>query len=468
MSTIAAISTPIGQGGIGIIRISGEKALDIIKKIFQYKKKNREIQSYTIRYGYIFDEDELIDEVLVSYFKAPNSYTGEDVCEINCHGGNLVVRRILEVVLKNGAILAEPGEFTKRAFLNGKMDLSQAEAVIDVINSKSVKENKASMQQLEGYLGKKIREIKENLIDILVDIEANIDYPEYDVEEVQRNKFESVLKGALEKLEKLEKSFENGKILKEGINTVIVGKPNVGKSSLLNALVKEDRAIVTEIAGTTRDTIEESITIKGIPLKIIDTAGIRETDDIVEEIGVEKSKKALENADLVLMLLDATFEIQEEDKVLLDLIKNKNYIVLINKIDVDVKINKNEIETILNRNNENNNSGKLNEKMLRIIEISAKEEIGIEKLEEQIEEMFHFNQMDINNEIVITNARHKEAISKAKEKILKVLNANKMCIPIDMLSIDLQNAVQYLGEITGESVSEDVINGIFKKFCLGK
>jgi len=228
MSTIAAISTPIGQGGIGIIRISGEKALDIIKKIFQYKKKNREIQSYTIRYGYIFDEDELIDEVLVSYFKAPNSYTGEDVCEINCHGGNLVVRRILEVVLKNGAILAEPGEFTKRAFLNGKMDLSQAEAVIDVINSKSVKENKASMQQLEGYLGKKIREIKENLIDILVDIEANIDYPEYDVEEVQRNKFESVLKGALEKLEKLEKSFENGKILKEGINTVIVGKPNVG------------------------------------------------------------------------------------------------------------------------------------------------------------------------------------------------------------------------------------------------
>lgn len=489
MNTIAAISTPIGQGGIGIIRISGEKALEIIQKIFKYKTKNGEIKSYSIRYGHIYDEDELIDEVLVSYFKAPNSYTGEDVCEINCHGGNLVVRRILEVVLKNGAVLAEPGEFTKRAFLNGKLDLSQAEAVIEVINSKSIKENKASLKQLEGYLGRKISEIKAGLIDILVDIEANIDYPEYDVEEVQRTKFEGILQESINKLERLEKSFENGKLLKEGINTVIVGKPNVGKSSLLNALVKEDRAIVTDIAGTTRDTIEESITIKGISLKIIDTAGIRETDDIVEEIGVEKSKKALENADLVLMLLDATQEIQKEDLELLECIKEKNYIVLINKVDAGNKINEKEIESILvSRNNnieddcncmeckneskrELHNNKESNEKKgkkIRIIEISAKEEIGIEKLEEQIEEMFNLNQMDVNNEIVITNARHKEAISNAKEKIIKVLDANQAYIPIDMLSIDLQNAVQYLGEITGESVSEDVINGIFKKFCLGK
>lgn len=459
MSTIAAISTPIGQGGIGIIRISGEKSLEIINKIFKNKRNSKEFNSYRIKYGHIYDENELIDEVLVSYFKAPNSYTGEDVCEINCHGGNLVVKRILEIVIKNGAELAMPGEFTKRAFLNGKLDLSQAEAVMDVINSKSIKENKISMQQLEGYLGRKIAEIKGNIMNILVDIEANIDYPEYDIEEVQRAKINKVLEKAVQDLDSLEKTFDEGKILKEGINTVIIGRPNVGKSSLLNALLKEDRAIVTSVAGTTRDTIEETLTIKGIPLKIVDTAGIRETDDIVEGIGVEKSKKALENADLVLFLLDSTEEISEEDITLLKLVEDKNYIVLINKIDIGTKMNKEQVEQIINNDNE---------KKAKIVEISAQKEIGLKELENIIEEMFNLSKIDVNNEIVITNARHKHAINKAKEEMKNVLNSNKMEIPVDMLSIDLQNALQHLGEITGETVSEDVINEIFKKFCLGK
>lgn len=459
MSTITAISTPVGVGGIGIIRISGEKSLEIINKIFRKKKKTDDFKSYTMKYGYIFDNEEMIDEVLVSYFKAPNSYTGEDVCEINCHGGILIMRRILEAVLKNGAILAEPGEFTKRAFLNGKMDLSQAEAVMDMIHSKSIKENKASIQQLEGYLGRKINEIKESVIEILVDIEASIDYPEYDLEEVQREKIEKLLKKGIEKLEELEQTFENGKILKEGINTVIIGKPNVGKSSLMNTLLREERAIVTDIAGTTRDTIEEQISIKGIPLKIVDTAGIHETKDVVEEIGVEKSKKALENADLVLLLLDATGEIQEEDKQLLEVIQQKKFIILINKIDAERRIQKEEIiqKYLKNKENEGN-----------IIEISAKEEIGIAELENKIEEMFHFSQIDVNQEIIVTNERHRNAIIKAKTEMKKVLKENQERIPMDMLSIELQNAIQHLGEITGESVNEEVINGIFKKFCLGK
>ena len=454
MNTIAAISTPIGQGGIGIIRISGEKALEIVKKIFKTKKNIDEFKSYTMKHGYIVDNDEVIDEVLVAYFKAPNSYTGEDTCEINCHGGNVVVKRTLELVLKNGAVLAEPGEFTKRAFLNGKMDLSQAEAVIDVINSKSARENKISISHLEGYLGRKIQEIKTDLIDILVDIEANIDYPEYDVEEVRRVKINQILETSIEKLSKLENTFDEGKILKEGINTVIIGRPNVGKSSLLNALLKEERAIVTEIAGTTRDTIEESLTIKGIPIKIVDTAGIRETADLVEGIGVEKSKKALENADLVLMVLDATTGITDEDMELIKSIKDKNYILLINKVDLGKEISKKDLifETVSDN----------------VVEISAKEDIGLEELCDKIEKIFNLHKTDTSDEIILTNLRHKNAIANAKSEIKNVIHSNSLGVPIDMLSIDLQNAVQHLGEITGENVSEDVINGIFKKFCLGK
>lgn len=449
MRTIAAISTPAGLGGIGIVRISGEDALKITKKVFK-PKKNREYKSHMMRYGYIVDEnDNIIDEVLVSYFKAPNTYTGENVCEINCHGGTISTKKILELVLKNGAVMAEAGEFTKKAFINGKMDLSQAEAVIDIINSKTEKENTASINQLQGYLSKKINEIKQSIIDILVDIEANIDYPEYDIEEVRRENIHKTLEIAIEKLVKLEKSFDSGKMLKEGVTTAIVGKPNVGKSSLLNALLKEERAIVTEIPGTTRDTIEEYITIKGVPLKIIDTAGIRETTDKVEEIGVEKSKKILSEAQLVLILLDGTKQLEQEDFELLDLVNNKKHIVVINKIDIENKIDKSKITG-------------------EIVEISAKTLEGLENLEDIIEKMFSFNDIEVENEAIITSLRHKQLILLAREEIEKTRDAVVNGLPIDMLSIEIQNAIQHLGEITGEAVSEDVIKGIFSKFCVGK
>ena len=450
METIAAISTPPGVGGIGIIRISGDNALNVAKRIFKAKNKS-EIKPFTIRFGYVVDENQnALDQVLVSYFKSPKSYTGEDVIEINCHGGNVSTREILELVLKNGARLAEPGEFTKRAFLNGKLDLTQAEAVIELINSKSDKESKASYKQLEGLLGAKIKEIKQGIIDLLVDIEANIDYPEYDIEEVRRERIYNVLSANVAKLETLEKSFESGKILRDGVSTVIIGKPNVGKSSLLNRLVKEDRAIVTEIAGTTRDTIEEYITIRGIPLKLVDTAGIHETDDIVESIGVNKSKKAIDESELVLLMLDATRELSKEDEELLEATKNKNRIILINKIDADKKINKDMFK---------------NDK---IIEMSTKTLTGIEELEETIEEMFNISELNIENEIVITNVRHKNLIHKAAEEIKNAIVSIKNGLPIDMLSIDLQEALQNLGEITGESISEEVVKGIFAKFCVGK
>ena len=450
METIAAISTPPGVGGIGIIRISGDNALNVAKRIFKAKNKS-EIKPFTIRFGYVVDENQnALDQVLVSYFKSPKSYTGEDVIEINCHGGNVSTREILEHVLKNGARLAEPGEFTKRAFLNGKLDLTQAEAVIELINSKSDKESKASYKQLEGLLGAKIKEIKQDIIDLLVDIEANIDYPEYDIEEVRRERIYNVLSANVAKLETLEKSFESGKILRDGVSTVIIGKPNVGKSSLLNRLVKEDRAIVTEIAGTTRDTIEEYITIRGIPLKLVDTAGIHETDDIVESIGVNKSKKAIDESELVLLMLDATRELSREDGELLEATKNKNRIILINKIDADKKINKDMFK---------------NDK---VIEISTKTLAGLEELEETIEEMFNISELNIENEIVITNVRHKNLIHKAAEEIKNAIVSIKNGLPIDMLSIDLQEALQNLGEITGESISEEVVKGIFAKFCVGK
>ena len=450
MSTIAAISTPIGHGGIGIVRISGEKSLEIIKKVFK-ARNNREFKPYTIKFGTIIDsEGKTLDQVLVSYFKAPKTYTGEDICEINCHGGLIVTKQILELLLKNGAMLAKPGEFTERAFLNGKIDLTQAEAVIDLINSKSEKENSVSLKQLEGKLGDKIREIKDEIVDLLVDIEANIDYPEYDVPEVRKEKMVDILKDAISKIEKLEGTFKSGKILKEGVTTAIVGKPNVGKSSLLNSLLNENRAIVTEVAGTTRDTIEEYVTIRNIPLKLIDTAGIRETKDIVENIGIEKSKKAIDDAELVILMLDAGSGISDEDRELLTLIKPKNHIVLVNKIDVKNDFNFSEI------NDEN------------IVEISIKNNIGLEKLEDKIEEMFNINLLDGGEGIMINNIRHQTLIVNSKNQLKNALDSVNNGLPLDMISIDITNSIQNLGEITGEMVSEDVIKGIFAKFCLGK
>ena len=454
MSTIASISTAPGIGGIGIIRMSGEKSFEIIEKIFKPKTQQQEIKGYTIKYGNIVEDGEVIDEVLVSYFKAPKSYTTENMCEINSHGGNVIVRKILELCLKNGAELAEPGEFTKRAFLNGRIDLAQAESVIDVINAKSEKEAKSGIKQLEGFLSKEIKEIKQEILDVLVNIEVTIDYPEYDTPEVQENEMREMLEIINLKLQKLEKSFDNGKILKEGIKTAIIGKPNAGKSSLLNAILKEERAIVTDIAGTTRDTIEEFVTIKGIPLKLVDTAGIRQASDEVEKIGVEKSIKQAQEADLIIAIFDSSKELTYEDLEILKLIKNRQSIILLNKSDLNSVITAED--------------GRLKNVTKNVMKISALNKTGIDELYEKISEMFNLNEINFDNEILITNIRHKNIISKAIENVRKANEALNLNMPIDIISIYIKDVLEDLGEITGEAVTEDVINEIFAKFCLGK
>ena len=450
--TIVAISTASGNGGIGIIRLSGKDTFKIIDRIFIPKNKKKEIKGYNIKYGNIVNpkNNEIIDEVLVSYFVSPKSYTTEDMCEINSHGGMVVEKRILEICLENGAELAEPGEFTKRAFLNGRIDLSQAEGIIDLINSKSDMEAKESIGQLEGYLSKKIKEIKQKMLDIMVDIEVTIDYPEYDVEEVTNIKALKELTYIKEKLTILEESFNKGKILKSGIKTVILGKPNAGKSSLLNAMLKEDRAIVSDIEGTTRDTIEEYINIEGVALKLIDTAGIRDTDNQIEKIGVEKSKKLAESADLIIAIIDNSRNIDDDDKKILDIIKDKNAIIVLNKVDINDKNEYNEKE--------------VTNLCKPIIKISAKEEKGLDNLYKEILKLFEMHDISSNNEVLITNERHKKQINKAKENIERAINSLKDNMPVDIL----KEALNDLGEITGENVSENIINEIFSKFCLGK
>ena len=458
MSTIAAISTAPGIGGIGIIRMSGEETYDILEKMFipkhQIDLKNQ--SGYTIKYGHIVDNNgQEIDEVLVSFFRKPNSYTAEDLCEISSHGGIFIVRKILELCLKNGAILAEPGEFTKRAFLNGRIDLSQAEAVIDIINAKSEKEADESIKQLEGHLSKEIQSIREILMSIMVDIEVSIDYPEYDVEEVNYSNAKDKLNNIREKLRLLENSFENGKIIKEGIKVALIGKPNVGKSSLLNAILKEERAIVTEIEGTTRDIIEEAVIIKGIPITIVDTAGIRKADDKVEQIGIERSEKSAKEADVVIALFDLTRPFDKEDEQILEIIKDKKSIVVINKADIEIGESvKQELKNKLKYNN--------------IIEISAKTENGIDEIYNEIERMFNLEEIRLDNSIIITNVRHKQIISQSIENVKMAIDEIDKKSPIDIVGMYVKQALEELGNITGETVSDEIIKEIFAKFCLGK
>lgn len=436
--------------------MSGENSFTILEKIFQPKKKQNidEIKGYTIKYGNIVENGEIIDEVLVSYFKAPKSYTTENMCEINSHGGNILVKKILELCLKNGAELAEPGEFTKRAFLNGRMDLLQAESVIDVIHAKSQREAKTSMKQLEGALSKEIAKIKQEILDVMVNIEVAIDYPEYDVEDVTNQQILNMLQKVENNLVKLEKSFDNGKMIKEGIKTAIIGKPNAGKSSLLNAILKEERAIVTEYEGTTRDTIEEFVNINGIPLKLIDTAGIRQAKDEVEKIGIAKAKEIAKEADLVIAIFDSTKELTQEDLDILDLAKTKKSILLLNKMD---------LKPILDEKDE-----RLQKTSKHILKISALEEKGMDELEQQITELFQLNEINLDNEVIITNIRHKNLISKAIENVKKTKETVENKMPLDIVAIFIKDILEDLGNITGEVVSENIINEIFSKFCLGK
>ena len=453
MSTIVAISTAPGNAGIGIVRLSGKQSINIVKKIFCPVQEG-EIKGYTIKYGNIIDsKKEVIDEVLVSFFIAPKSYTGENMCEINSHGNNIVLKRILGLCIENGAVLAEAGEFTKRAFLNGRIDLLQAESVIDVIKSKSELERKAAVKGLEGHLSKELKQTKAKILDILTDVEASIDYPEYDIEEKTNNEIKKEAEIIANELEKLEESFERGKILRDGVSVALVGRPNAGKSSLLNKILKEERAIVTDIEGTTRDTIEEFVNIKGIPFKIIDTAGIRKADNEIEKIGIDKSMKALRDADLAIAIFDMSKELLEEDIEILDYIKNRKSIILLNKKDLEiVNIDKKELAKYSKN----------------ILEVSIKNNEGIEDIYEKMSEIFNAGEIETENTSIITNIRHKEAIKSAKENIIKAIKLIKDMMPIDITAIYFKQAIEEINKITGENVTDDIINEIFSKFCLGK
>ncbi len=457
MEAIVAISTPLGYGGIGIIRISGKDTFKIIEKIFEPKnKENKEIKGYNMKYGKILDSNgKNIDEVLVTYFISPKSFTTENMCEINSHGGPVIVKRILELCIENGARLAEPGEFTKLAFINGRIDLAQAEAIIDMINSKTEKERQASMNQLEGNLSKKINEIQEDIMQKIVDIEASIDYPEYDIEEITRKELREMLEKVDIKLKEIENNFYTGKLIRDGLKMAIIGRPNAGKSSLLNSILNEDRAIVTEYEGTTRDIIEEFIVIEGIPIKVIDTAGIRnKTEDKIEEIGIEKAKEIAKNADLVIHIIDSSKKLEKEDIELLGLLKDKKSIIILNKQDLNQEISE---ET-----KEIKQTGK------PIIKLSALKKEGIEQLYKKISKMFNLGEINVDDSITISNERHKEIIKNAQKNVKESLDSIDKNIPVDIIQVSTKQILDELGKITGRTVSEDIINEIFKKFCLGK
>ncbi len=454
--TIAAIATAMSNSGIGIVRISGDEALDVADRLFRPKKGSRKVsdmETHTIHYGYVTDGDEVIDEVMLLIMKAPRSYTCEDTIEIDCHGGVLVMKKILETVLKYGARPAEPGEFTKRAFLNGRIDLSQAESVIDVINAQNELALKSSVSQLQGAVLEKIKAIRAVVLHELAFIESALDDPEHVSLEGYPEQLHEIMSDAHSKVKKLLDSSDNGKMLKEGINTAIVGKPNAGKSSLLNILVGEERAIVTEIAGTTRDILQEQIQIGGIGLNVIDTAGIRDTEDIVEKIGVNKSREYIEKADLIIYVVDSSTELDENDQEIIEAIQNKKAIVLLNKSDLDAKTDASVLQTQLSK---------------PILSISAKNNTGIHELETLIEEMFFSGKLSFNDEVYITNIRQKNALAEAQNSLKMVLQSIADGMPEDFFTIDMMNAYEALGTIIGESVGEDLVNEIFSKFCMGK
>ena len=454
--TIAAISTSTGNSGIGIIRVSGDEAIEIVDKIFKSNKEGKRlinVKSHTVNYGNIVDGEKVLDQVLVLVMKNPHSYTGEDTVEIDCHGGMLILKKVLDLVIKNGAKSAAPGEFTKRAFLNGRLDLSQAEAVMDLINSQNDFALNSSIEQLKGGVSEKIKEIRSDVIYHIAFIESALDDPEHISLDGYDNEISEMINKNTSKIKKMIDTFDNGRIMKEGIKTVILGKPNAGKSSLLNRMLGEERAIVTDIEGTTRDTLEENINLNGLSLKIIDTAGIRNTDDKVEQIGVNKAKEIAEGADLIIYVVDGSKDIDENDKEILEIIKNKKVIVLLNKTDIDRVVDIEQLNEIPKED---------------IIEFSAKVGLGMDELEEKIKDMFYSGEITFNDQVYITNARHKEALENSYNSLLKVKESVDAGMPEDFYSIDLMDAYEQLGLIIGESVEDDLVNEIFSKFCMGK
>ncbi|PGS54404.1 tRNA uridine-5-carboxymethylaminomethyl(34) synthesis GTPase MnmE [Bacillus sp. AFS041924] len=454
--TITAISTPKGEGAIAIVRLSGDEAVQIANKLFKEKDLNI-VDSHTIHYGHLVDptSGNTVEEVMVSVLRAPKTFTREDVIEINCHGGIFSVNKVLELVLSQGARLAEPGEFTKRAFLNGRIDLSQAEAVMDLIRSKTDRAMAIAMNQVEGRLSKLVNSLRQTLLEILAHIEVNIDYPEYDdVEEMTNTVLIEKAKTVRVEIQKLLETSKQGKILREGLSTVIIGRPNVGKSSLLNTLVQESKAIVTDIPGTTRDVIEEYVNVKGVPLRLIDTAGIRETKDVVEAIGVERSKKVLNLADLVLFVLNNNEQLSEEDRKLFGEMSGKDVIVIINKTDLSQKLDMNEVKALIGN--------------ATIVSTSLKEEKGIDDLEKAIADLYFEGQIEAQDLTYLSNARHIALLKQSEQTINDAIEAMKNGMPIDLVQIDLTRAWELLGEIVGDTVQESLINQLFSQFCLGK
>lgn len=454
--TIAAIATAPGEGGIGVVRISGEKSKEILEKIFLKKNSKKDLVPRMMHYGFVRNNfsGELIDEVMAVYFKAPYSYTAEDVVEIQCHGSMVSLRKILSLVLKNGARIAESGEFTKRAFLNGRLDLSQAEAVIDLIRAKSDKSFDVALNQLEGNFSKEIRKIRAELMNSLVNITVNIDYPDEDIEQLTFENLVSDLTSVRVKVEKMLQTSNTGRIMSEGLKISIIGKPNVGKSSLMNALLKETRAIVTSVPGTTRDTIEEMLTIRGIPVKLTDTAGIRHTEDIIEKIGIEKSKEAFNNADLIIFMADRSRVLDEEDFSILSHIGEKKAIVILNKTDLPKAFDETEIEKLLPK--------------AYIIEASVANGEGIEELENVVENLVYGGEVKQSDSMMVTNVRHKNLLEEADSSLADAIEMAKACQPLELLEIDASRAYECLGAIIGEAVEEDIINEVFARFCLGK